>query len=126
MKLPVQQFLHRQRGSIYSTLIIVALFGMFMTVSLKIAPSYLDNKIIRNTLEGIRANNDIEELSINEIRTQLQRTLITNNIRDFDATTVTLVRERDMEYIDISYESRVPLFYNIEAVVIFSDRFDKF
>ena len=115
----------RQRGAFYSTLILVALVGLFLTAGLKIAPAYIDNNIIVDAMEGIRENNNIAELGLPEIRTMLMRTLNTNNIRNFDAANVVLVREGAMEYIDINYETRVRLFFNIDAMVKFENRFDK-
>lgn len=106
-------------------MILVALFGLFLVAALKIAPAYIDNNVVENAMEGIQANNDIAAMSVNDIRTSLMRTLNTNNI-SFDASNVVLVREGGKEYIDINYESRVRLFYNIEAVVTFQNRFDKF
>ena len=115
----------QQRGSIYTTLILVAMFALFLISALKIAPAYMDNGIIRDAMEGIAATNDMETMSIAEIRTALMRTLNTNSVENFDAENVVLVREGGEEFIDINYESRAPLFYNIEAVVVFKNRFPK-
>lgn len=115
----------QQRGSIYTTLILVAMFALFLVSALKIAPAYMDNAIIKDAMEGIAANNDMETMSITEIRTALMRTLNTNSVDNFDAGNVVLVREGGEEFIDINYESRAPLFYNIEAVVVFKNRFPK-
>jgi len=116
----------RQRGSIYTTIIMVALLGFFLIAALKIAPAFLDNNVVTNTMDGIRANNDIAEMSIAEIRTSLMRTLNTNRVEGFAASNVVLVREGNEEFIDINYETRVPLFYNIDAIVKFENRFPKF
>ena len=63
-------------------------------------------------------------MSLADVRTNLMRTLNTNRI-EFDASTIVLTKDSGKEYIDINYESRRPLFYNIEAVVVFTHRFEK-
>jgi len=115
-----------QRGSIYTTMIMVALLGFVLLSALKVAPAYLDNNVIINTMDGISSNNDIAAMSIGDIRTSLMRTLNTNRIEGFDASNVVVAREGAEEYIDINYETRVTLFYNIDAIVKFENRFPKF
>ncbi len=118
--------LQKQRGSAYSTMIMVVLIAMFLTAALKLAPAYLANNVINNAMASIAENNDMAVFSIGEIRSALMRTLDTNDIRGFNAANVQVVTEGSQEFVDINYERRVPLFYNIEAVVIFENRFDKF
>ena len=113
-----------QRGSIYTTIILVVLFGMVILAALKIAPAYIDDQTVSGTLETISESDEFATMSITEIRQDLMRTLNTNRV-DFDASTVVLTKEGGKEYVDVNYESRKPLFYNIEAVVVFSHRFEK-
>ena len=118
--------LKRQTGaSVFGIVILLVIVGLFLLSALKVAPSYMDNNVIENTMEGIISNNDFRAMSISEIRAELQRSLVTNNIRDFEGSNVVLTREGNDSYVDINYESRVPLFYNISIVVIFENRFDK-
>lgn len=118
--------LQEQRGaSIYTTLIVVALVGVVLLAGLKIVPAYLDNNVIVNAMEGVIANNDIRTMGIGEIRTEVMRTVNVNGIRDFDALNIQLVREGAREYVDINYDARVHLFYNIDALVSFENRFVK-
>lgn len=114
-----------QRGSIYTTMVLVALFGLFILAGLKIVPAYIDNNVIVNAMNGMAANNGLAEMNIADIRSTLMRTLNTNRVEGFDAANVVLVKEGGKEYIDVNYEARKPLFYNIEAVVIFKNRFEK-
>lgn len=118
--------LKRQTGaSVFGIVILLVIVGLFLLSALKVAPSYMDNNVIENTMEGIISNNDFRAMSISEIRAELQRSLVTNNIRDFEGSNVVLTREGNDSYVDINYESRVPLFYNISVVVTFENRFDK-
>ncbi len=116
----------RQKGaSFFGIVILLVIVGLFLLSALKVAPSYMDNNVIVNTMEGIISNNDFKAMSIAEIRADLQRSLVTNNIRDFEGSNVVLTRQGNDSFVDINYESRVPLFYNISVVVAFENRFDK-
>ncbi len=114
-----------QRGSIYTTLILVALFAMVILAALKVVPAYIDDNTVTTTMNGMVERKELGEMSIAEIRSSLMRTLNTNRIIDFEASNVNLVREDGKEFIDINYETRKPLFYNIEAVVVFKHRYEK-
>ena len=112
--------LKAQKGaSVFGIVILLVIVGMFLLSALKVAPSYMDNNVIVNAMEGIISNNYFEAMSISEVRASLQRTLTTNNIREFDMTNVVLTREGDDRFVDINYEPRVPLFYNIEILVVY-------
>lgn len=116
----------RQNGASFLTIIfLLIIIGMVLLSGIKVAPAYMDNNVVNNAMEGIISNNDFESMGIGDIRADLQRALITNGIREFDGSNVVLTREGDNRYIDINYEYRTPLFYNIEVVVIFENRFDK-
>jgi hypothetical protein len=113
-----------QHGAFYSTVIIVAMFGLFLTATLKIAPAYMDNNVIVNTMEGIAANNNLADMSVSEIREALAKTLNVNNVT-LDGDAVRILQEGSQTFVAIDYETRVPLFYNISAVVSFNNRFEK-
>lgn len=118
-KLPQSQI-----GSFYSTVIIVAMFGIFLTAALKLAPAYMDNGVVVNTMEGIAANNDLGEMTITEIRADMMRSLGVNNVT-LPGDAINVVQEGGQEFVDIIYKTKVPLFYNISALVSFNNRFEK-
>ena len=114
----------KQRGSFYSTALIVMMFGIFLTAVLKITPAYLDNRVIVNAMQAMVTDQSLAEMTVAELRSALMKTLNTNNIT-LRAEDIKLVREGGREYVDISYDTQVPLFFNISAVVSFNERFDK-
>lgn len=114
----------KQQGAFYSTAIIVVMVGILLTAALKIAPAYVDNNVIQNAMESIAENGNMAEMSVTEIRSSLMRTLNVNNV-SLSADAIKLVKDGEKEYIDINYDSRVELFYNISAVMSFENRFEK-
>jgi hypothetical protein len=124
MKQHFRKLPQSQIGSFYSTVIIVAMFGIFLTAALKLAPAYMDNGVVVNTMEGIAANNDLGEMTITEIRADMVRSLGVNNVA-LSGDAINVVEENGQEFVDIIYETKVPLFYNISALVSFNNRFEK-
>ncbi|MEX2367163.1 MAG: DUF4845 domain-containing protein [Pseudohongiellaceae bacterium] len=115
-----------QRGaSFFATILIVVLIGIFLIAGLKIVPAYMDNGVIVNAMEGIIANNDMNQITVAQVRTQIQRTLNVNGIDNFDSNNIRFVTESGRNYIDINYDTRVDLFYNIDAMVSFENRFER-
>lgn len=116
----------RQKGaSFWTVILIVAILGFALLAALKVAPAYLDNNVIANAVEGVRANNDVGNMTIARFRTEVMKTIRINGNRDFDASAIVFTREGSNDYIDVNYETRVHLFYNIDAIVMFENRFDR-
>ena len=109
-------------ASFYGTVMLLILVGLTLLFGLKVTPAYMDNNVIGNAMAGM-ANNDLANMSITEVRRNLGRTMQTNNIEGFDMGNVQEVNVDGTDYIDINYESRVHLFYNIDIVVVFENRF---
>ena len=113
-------------ASLWGIMLLVGLIGLVLTMALKIAPAYMTNNIIVNAMNGVIANNDIKTMQIGEIRNDVMRTVRTNRIEGFNPADIKVSRENNVEYLDINYETRVHLMYNIDAVVMFNNRFNKF
>lgn len=103
---------------------LLVIVGATLLFGLKVAPAYLDNNVITNAMEGL-ANNDLENMTIPQIRESLRRSLQTNNIAGAPLQGMQEVTVDGRDYIDINYESRVHLFYNIDIVVVFENRFPR-
>ncbi len=111
--------------SILALAMILSLVAIVAMGGIKVLPSYMDNNVIKGSIETLIDNEDVSEMRIAQIRGTVMRNLTVNGIRGFDSDNIQLVREEGKEYINVSYESRVPLFYNIDAIVYFDYRFDK-
>ena len=115
-----------QRGaSLFSTLLVLALLAIVLSTAFKLVPVYLDNRLVVEATEAVLERNEDENLSLSELRNQVRKALSINGIRDFDASNIRLVTVDGVEYIDINYESRVALFYNIDALMTFANRLEK-
>lgn len=116
----------QQRGSVYGVGVMLAMLGVILAVTLKLAPVYMDHGIVVGTMEDIFAKNDMKLMSMTDIRADMVKTLRVNRVEGFEEDNIQRVKEGSLEFVDVNYETRVPLFFNIEAVVVFKNRFNKF
>jgi len=116
----------QQRGSVYGVGVMLAMLGVILAVTLKLAPVYMDHGIVVDTMEDIFAQNDMKLMSMTDIRAGMVKTLAVNRVEGFEVDNIQRVKEGSLEFVDVNYETRVPLFFNIEAVVVFKNRFNKF
>ena len=116
---------HYQWGaSKFGVVIILLLIGSFFSIAIKIIPVYMDHNLISSVAESMLENGRTDSLTQAEVRREFANSLRVNNIRDFDTSVVTASRTNNKSEISLNYEKRVPLFYNIDAIISFSDKFE--
>lgn len=116
----------RQRGALYATVILLVLVGSVITAALKIVPAYTNDNIVQKAMEAITERADYKTMSISDIRKEVARSLQVNRVENFNTENVMLAREAGKEYVDVVYETRIPMVANISAIVAFNKRYDKF
>lgn len=111
----------RQAGvSILGVLVILALFSFFLTVSIRLMPSYMEGRSIKAAIEKV-AEASSPESSIRDVVRRIDSNFITNRIEVISSRQVKVYREEGKIVIDASYETRTPLFDNVDAVLMFPD-----
>lgn len=114
-----------QRGaSIYAMLVVMTLLGLIIFTGLKLSPAYLDNSAVNNAIGNLQESGELHSMSLRDIRTYVSRTMQANGA-NWDSDNIDQVEEGGVEYLVLDYESRVPLFANIDAVVKFNKRIEK-
>ena len=106
-----------------STLFLVAIVGFFLTVLFKLAPHYLDDRMIQATLNQVGESN-INGKSDTEIRNKIANFFTINNIRDVNIATIAIDRVDTATRIGLDYEKRIVMFGNVDVVLSFSNEYD--
>lgn len=113
---------HHQNGaSALAVLVIVGLFSFFLMCGMRLLPAYMDGMSVRGVLEGLAENKALVAQPLSETRKRLQGSYLTNQIEVINVKDVIIKRDKGNIMVDASYESRVHLFSNIDAVVVFDD-----
>lgn len=99
---------------------LIMVIGSVVTVGTKLAPLYLDHNTMSNILDrlaeekGMVAKRDVDLTNIIKKRFKM------NNIRDFDFKNhMTFKRPENRVIIDMNYEVRLPLVYNVDLIASF-------
>lgn len=107
-------------------LFVLALASFALTCFFKLGPVYLDNWHIRGALKsmGEQHANDLHQLTKTNIRNELSKFYMINNIRGEAAKALEVKRMKDYTLVIVAYEVRVPMFANIDAVLSFNNVLD--
>jgi len=111
-----------QRGmSIPGMLLVAAMVGFFVMCTIRMAPRYLEYLSIREIVETVAREYKPDEEDLPDIRRRIDTMFNTNQIYDLQPKDVEIFHKDGRTYIDASYESRVPIIGNIDAVMTFDD-----
>jgi hypothetical protein len=111
-----------QRGmSIPGMLLIAAMVGFFVMCTIRMAPRYMEYLSIREIVETVAREYNPEEEDLPDIRRRIDTMFNTNQIYDLQPKDVEIFHKDGHTYIDASYESRVPIMGNVDAVMTFDD-----
>lgn len=120
---------HSQRGlSSIAWLLVILVAGFFLTCAFKLVPAYADNIYIQ---DGLKSLSDFEKtdrgyagMSNGDIKTHLSSYFSINNVRNEAIKNIDVERKSDKILVNINYDVRVPMFYNIDVVMSFTNQFD--
>jgi len=108
-----------QKGaSLYALIFVMTLLGIIIFAGLKISPAYIDDRIISNSLRNMRDEGELAKLSLRDTRTRISRTMMANGA-SWSADYIDQVELNGVDYIQVQYEKRVEMFWNIDAIVKF-------
>ena len=111
--------LRHQRGvSALGVLLVVAMFGFLLMCSMRLVPTYLEGNGVRSAIEHVLEDPNIRSMSLREIRRKLEGSFNMNQIDALPAREIIIKRDGDQIMVDATFEKRVNLFANIDAVVM--------
>lgn len=116
---------HQLGMAMSSWMIVIGLAGFFLTLFFKMGPAYLDNWGVRSALKSmVRSSKDIHELDKDQIYSQISNYFTINGVRDVRPRDLKIVRKHDRTLINHDYETRVPIFFNVDVVMKFRNQVD--
>lgn len=125
-KLSSFKSLQRQRGltmiSWILVLVVAAFCGMF---AFRVVPMYAENVYVVNALKSLaQPGMQLNEMSDNEIKRQLQNFYMVNNVRSEGPQNIVIDRKTKNLLITVDYETRTNFFWNIDVVATFQNHLD--
>lgn len=109
--------------SAIGALAVLVLVAGGITITLKLAPHYLDFYTMQSIIEGLPAQ-EVRGATRVGLAEMLEKRFKINNLRDFPIRDIIhLDRSRDGTVLDVRYERREHLFFNIDVVLTFEKRY---
>jgi len=117
-----------QKGATIWVNLIWILMGVVIAIAaVKLIPLYLDNYTVIGSLEGLRDQQDFTKLKDKEIHKILQKHFTINSVRGIGKDQIIIERAKktkELVAVNIDYEVREHLFYNIDVILSFNNRLD--
>ena len=112
-----------QKGISFWGLIVVAgVTIFFILMFFKLLPPYIEHAKVKTALENMTQQPNAINMEKSEIKAALQRRLDIDDVNDVDLSKSLFVEKKPgATIIRITYERRVPLAYNVTALIDFND-----
>ena len=112
----------RQAGfTFWSVVFYVLVLGAAMVLALRIAPSYLEYRTVRDIMERAVSEWDPNSQSTRQVKTRIRKLLKTSQIYAIKAEDVKIYRDKNDVVLDANYETRFPLFWIVDGAMVFDD-----
>lgn len=117
--------MHKQKGmSLIGILFIVATVCFYALLAAKLLPVYMENSTVKNILSSLQSKPEVtmsQESMATAARSAIQKNFLINNITQARVEDFTFTSTGNGIEIDASYEVRVNIINNIDAVIKFNN-----
>ena len=113
-----------QYGMTYAGMLLLMIFiAVIAIVVIKVMPLYMENLKVESSLKSLaeEARNSQSSMVPAVLEKHLLSRLAVNDVDHVTRDDIKITKEGNKTVINISYEARVPLFYNLDIVAKFPD-----
>ncbi|WP_027857917.1 DUF4845 domain-containing protein [Marinobacterium jannaschii] len=115
----------REKGaSTLSILIVLIVAGFLFSIAFKLYPAYWDYYLIDSVLTDVIQDQDELKKTNSTMKRDLQRKFRINAVKLPQQDSIVFERERGVVRFNLNYEVRVPMFYNVDALVKFEKKYE--
>lgn len=117
---------HKQKGmSGWSMLGLAMVFGFIGLLVIKLTPVYVEGYSALDVAKKLEEDMALLRSSHREIDDKFFKRLNINSVRSVTKDNVTIKKTKDHVQFVMDYEVRVPIAYNVDAMVRFKHEFEK-
>lgn len=114
----------QQGASILANLMVILVFGVFFTVGFKLYTPYWEHWTIKSIVRDVSRDQDELKKSLPDIRYDIRKRFGINQVRLPERDDLKVFLKEGIIHFDLKYERRVPMFYNVDAVIKFEEHFE--
>lgn len=108
--------------SFWSMLVVAAVAIFFLMLFFKLLPPYVEYGKVKTSLENLARQPDVGDMEKTQIKAALERRFSIEDVNSVDLGKALYVEKNPGSMtIRIAYERRVPLAYNVTALIEFDD-----
>jgi len=113
----------KQNGmTIWGLMIVAAVFVFFVLLFFKLFPSYMEHAKVKTALENISRQPDTKDMEKAQIKAAFERRFDIEDVSNIDLNKNLFVEKKPGSMtIRIAYERKVPIAYNVSALIEFDD-----
>ncbi|WP_051222099.1 DUF4845 domain-containing protein [Neptunomonas japonica] len=111
-------------ASFFGMLIVLMMAGSLLATAFKIYQPYLDHMTIKSVVENITQDYDVLRKPIATIKSDVNKRLYINQVSLPTQEALTIVNDKGVLTFNLQYETRLPMFFNVDAVVKFSESYE--
>ncbi len=112
----------KQQGmSMLAALCVLGVVLFFATVTVRLAPIYVDYWTLKRIIDDVASESRSSDATPAGIRKELSSRFITNRIESISLRDIKISADKKGVLIDARHEKRVPLIFNVDAVVRFDE-----
>lgn len=115
----------RQNGaSFFGVLSVLIVLGVIFAVGFKLFTPYWEYRTINSVVKA--TSEDREELArpVAQIRSNINRRFLINQVSLPSQDALTITDDAGVIFFKLDYEVRVPMFGNVDAVVMFQENYE--
>lgn len=111
----------KQKGmSFWGLLMVAALFIFFVVLFFKLLPPYMEYGKVKTSLENMARQPDTKDMEKTQVKAALERRFNIEDVDNIDLNkTLSVEKKPGSMTIRIAYDRKVPLAYNITALIEF-------
>mgnify|MGYP005995028851 CR=1 FL=1 len=105
-------------------LIVLMMAGSLLATAFKIYSPYLDHMTIKSVVENVTQDYDLLRKPVATIRGDINKRFKINQVQLPTKEALTIVNDKGLLTFNLQYEIRLPMFFNVDAVVKFSESYE--
>jgi Domain of unknown function (DUF4845) len=111
----------RQSGmTFWGLMVVAALFAFFVIMTFKLLPPYLEYGKVKTAIENVAHQPDAATMDLTQFRIAMDKRFDIDDVNDIDTSKVlSLEKKPGVTIFRIVYEKRVPMAYNVTALINF-------
>ncbi len=115
---------NQQGYSLFSFVFIMTLLFIVISLTIKIAPVYLNHSKVVGMLEQLKQEAHVEKKTETEIKSSLSKRININNIDDVTQNDISLNRQGNAFKVLINYEVVRQIYGNVSVLIEFNDEIE--